>query len=219
MKDIWVAVFWWGISFICSLFNDTVSNSHYIACTPFEDTEQLIRKGVKWRQKLLVTTQDSSRGTEANYENPQSVNPTRSELLEYKSQLLDCVWNVMAHTQKPDFVFRWNGWVHLNWRGHQFSWLLAAKVCTSLVVVLDTPCSEVVWRVLATHSIHQFPLNFSSCVSLCAITFQLDSTTGANLLGYHKCVITQYILTNTITVNLQICKLYLLLPYHYMFQS
>ena len=28
--------------------------------------------------------------------------------------LLDCVWNVMAHAQKPDFVFRRNGRVNLN---------------------------------------------------------------------------------------------------------
>jgi hypothetical protein len=40
----------------------------------------------------------------------------------------------------------------------------------------DTPCSEVVWRVLATHSIRQFPLHFPSRASPCAITFQLDST-------------------------------------------
>ena len=31
--------------------------------------------------------------------------------------LIDCVWNVMAHVQKPDFVFRRNGRAHLNWRG------------------------------------------------------------------------------------------------------
>jgi hypothetical protein len=30
-------------------------------------------------------------------------------------------------------------------------------LCASAVVMLDTACSEVVWRVLATHSIHQFP--------------------------------------------------------------
>jgi hypothetical protein len=30
---------------------------------------------------------------------------------------LDCIWNVMAHAQKPDFVFRPNGRVHLNRRG------------------------------------------------------------------------------------------------------
>ena len=27
---------------------------------------------------------------------------------------LEASWNVMAHAQKPDFVFRRNGWVHLN---------------------------------------------------------------------------------------------------------
>ena len=84
----------------------------------------------------------------------------------------------MAHAQRPDFFFQRNGRVHLNravWR--QFSRLLAAGVCASAVVMLDTPCSEVVWRVLATHCIRQFPLHFPSRPSPCAITFQLDSTT------------------------------------------
>jgi hypothetical protein len=31
-------------------------------------------------------------------------------------------------------------------------------------------------RVLATHTIHQFPLHFPSCASLSAITFKLEST-------------------------------------------
>jgi len=53
-------------------------------------------------------------------------------------------WNVMAHAQKPDFIFRRNGRVHLNRRGRQFSRLLAAEMCVSAVVILDTPCSEVV---------------------------------------------------------------------------
>ena len=66
----------------------------------------------------------------------------------------------MAHVQKPYFFFRRNGRVHLNGQGRQFSLLLAAEVCASVVVMLDTPCSEVVWRVLATHSIRQFPLHF-----------------------------------------------------------
>ena len=97
--------------------------------------------------------------------------------------------NVMAHAQKPDFVFRRNGRVHLNLRrGGQFSQLLAAEVCASTVVMLDTPCSEVVWRVLATHSIRQFPLHFPSRASPCAITFQLEST--KNSLRYnHICII------------------------------
>jgi hypothetical protein len=88
----------------------------------------------------------------------------------------DCVWNAMANTQKPDFVFRRNGRIHLNRRGRQFSRRRVAEVCASAVVMLDTPCSEVVWRVRATHSIRQFPLHFPFCASPCTITFQLDST-------------------------------------------
>jgi hypothetical protein len=78
-----------------------------------------------------------------------------SAIDEASTPVIDCVWNVMAHAQKPDFVFRRNG--RVNRRGRQFSRLLAADVCPSAVVMLDTPCSEVVWRVLATHSICQFP--------------------------------------------------------------
>jgi len=50
------------------------------------------------------------------------------------------------HAQKPDFVFRRNGRVHFKRSmggGGQFSRLLAAEVCASAVVMLDTPCSEV----------------------------------------------------------------------------
>jgi len=73
----------------------------------------------------------------------------------------------MAHAQKPDFVFRRNGRVRLNRRGPQFSRLLAAEVSASAVMP-DTPCSEIVWRVLATHSNRQFPLNFPlPCVTVC----------------------------------------------------
>jgi hypothetical protein len=86
---------------------------------------------------------------------------------------------VMAHAQKPDFIFRRNRRVHLNRRKRQFCRLLAAEVCASAVVMPDTPCSEVVRRVLATHFIRQFPLHFPTRASLCAITFQLDSTTRA----------------------------------------
>jgi len=78
----------------------------------------------------------------------------------------------MAHAQKPGFFFRRNGRIHFNRRGRQFSRLLAAEVCASAVVMLDTSFSEVVWRVLATHSIRQFPLHFLSRGSPCAIKFQ-----------------------------------------------
>jgi len=92
----------------------------------------------------------------------------------------------MAHVQKPDVVFRRNGRVHLNQRGRQFSRLLAAEVCASMTVMLDTSCSVVVWRVLATHSIRQFPLHFPSHASPCAITFQLESTPLDEWLAYHR---------------------------------
>ena len=90
-------------------------------------------------------------------------------------RLVECVWNVMAHAQKPDFFFRRQGRIHLNRRGRQFSRLLAAEVCASEVVMLGTTCSEVVWRVLATQSIRQFPLHVPSSASPCAIRFQLYS--------------------------------------------
>jgi hypothetical protein len=96
-------------------------------------------------------------------------------MYQWTRNLVDRVWNVMAHAQKPDFFFRRNGRVHLNRQGRQFSQLLASEVCASAVVMLDTPCSEVVWRVLATHSICQFPLQLPFRAPPCAITFQLDS--------------------------------------------
>ena len=64
----------------------------------------------------------------------------------------------------------------LNWQERQFSRLLAAEVCASAVVMLDTPCSVIVRRVLAIRSIRQFPLHFPSRASPCAITFQMEFT-------------------------------------------
>jgi len=92
---------------------------------------------------------------------------------------VDYVWNVMSHPPKPDFVSRRNGRVHLNRRGRQFRRLLAADVCASAVVMLDTPCSEVVWRVLATHFSRQLSLHFPSRTLPFAITFQMDCTKAA----------------------------------------
>ena len=42
------------------------------------------------------------------------------------------------------------------------------RCAPSAVVILDTPCSEVVWRVLATHCISQFPTSVPhQCVAVC----------------------------------------------------
>ena len=68
----------------------------------------------------------------------------QTEVLRVKPVSVELVRNLMAHTQKPDFVFRLNGRVHLNRRGSQFSRLLAAEVRASALVMLDTPLCEVV---------------------------------------------------------------------------
>jgi len=93
-----------------------------------------------------------------------------------RSRSMWTAFEMWWHTRKKsDIIFRRNGRVDLNRRGRQFSRLLAAEVCGSAVGMLDTPCSEVAWRVLTTHSIRQFPLHFPSRTSLCAISFQLES--------------------------------------------
>ena len=58
--------------------------------------------------------------------------------------------------------------------GRQFSQILAAEVCASAVVMLDTQCSTILRRVLATHSIRQFPLHFPSQ----EVTLRHHSSTG-----------------------------------------
>jgi hypothetical protein len=99
-----------------------------------------------------------------------------------------------------DFVFRRNGRVHLNRCGLQFSRLLAAEVCVSAVVMLDTPCSEVVWRVLATHSIRQLPLHFPSRASPYATRFQTHSTFQLDLF-YLPTVMSGWLLLHLITCS------------------
>ena len=65
----------------------------------------------------------------------------------------------MAHAQKPDFFFRRNGRVHLNRQGRQFSRLLAADMCASAVVMLDTTRSEIVWEYRLPTPFACFPFN------------------------------------------------------------
>ena len=63
----------------------------------------------------------------------------------------------MGHAQKPHFVFRLNGRVHLNRRRSQFSRLLAAEVCASALLMLDTPRSEVLWEYWLPTPFASFP--------------------------------------------------------------
>jgi len=145
---------------------------------------------ITWGMKGVGEAYEESKGVPGSVDpykghNPSCVNLPGGLLCQFPDlhlpYIADCIWNVMAHAQKPGFVFRRNRRVRFNRRGHQFGRLLAAEACASAIVMLDTPCSEVVRRVLATHSIFQFPLHFPSRVSLRAITFQLDSTTVSSM--------------------------------------
>ena len=53
-----------------------------------------------------------------------------------------------------------------------------------------TPCSAVLWRVLATHSIRQSPFHFPSHATPCAITFKLESTAplGSTKRRLYRCI-------------------------------
>jgi hypothetical protein len=88
-------------------------------------------------------------------------------------QWRDCLRNVMAHAQKPNFVYRRSGRVHLIRRGGQFIRLLAAEVYASEVVMLDTSCSEVAWRVTG---IPLHPPVSPSFSLLCVTVFRHIST-------------------------------------------
>ena len=77
----------------------------------------------------------------------------------------------MAHAYKPNLVFQRNGRVHLNRRGSQFSRLMAAEMCASVVVMvlrLDRPCSDAECRITG-YPLHS-PLSPSlplPCVTVC----------------------------------------------------
>ena len=82
--------------------------------------------------------------------------------------------------QKPDFVFRRNGRVHLNRQGRHQSTAGSCGVRISGSNAGYTMLRGSV-RVLATHSVRQFPLHFPSRASPCAIGFQRHSTKKAQL--------------------------------------
>jgi hypothetical protein len=104
--------------------------------------------------------------------------------LPFGSSIVEASCNVMAHAQKPHFVFRRNGRVNLNRRGRQFSRLLAAEVCASAVVMLDTPCSEVVWRVLASHP----KILLLLLLLVVVVVFSPRATLGRNLSPFRLTV-------------------------------
>jgi len=155
--------------------------THRLIFTPLDDMERNSETRERYHTLICHVRlgQDSNATHRYRTKVPWIWFDTTALRLVFRSlgaQVVDCVWNVMAQAQKPDFFFRRNRRVHLYRRGHQFSRLMAAELCASAVVMLGTPSSEVLWRVLATHSIRQFALHFLYRASPCAITFQLDST-------------------------------------------
>jgi len=82
----------------------------------------------------------------------------------------------MAHAQKTDFVFPRNGRGHLNrWGASVQSTAGSRSVRISLSNAGFTTFGGGL-RVLATHSIRQFPLYFPSRASSCATRFRTSST-------------------------------------------
>jgi hypothetical protein len=126
--------------------------------------------------------------------------------------LVDCVWNVMAHAQEPDFVFRRNRRVYLNRQrasvqsttGSRGVRISGSNVGYTMFRGTDHLSSEVMWKVLATHSIRQFLPHFPSRALPCAITFQLDSTTcprdGGTGWGPRKGVSPNAVLLNKLII-------------------
>ena len=58
------------------------------------------------------------------------------------------------------------------------------RCAASAVVMLDTTCSEVVWRVMATHYIRQFPHHFPSLASPCVPSYFNWLLAGAGLCSW-----------------------------------
>jgi hypothetical protein len=99
-------------------------------------------------------------------------------------QYVDCVSKVMAHAQKPDFVFRRNGRVHLNRRGASVQSTTGSRG----VRISGSNAGYTVFRgsVKSTgYPLHSpvSPLHFPSRASPCAITFQLDCITHSGCIA------------------------------------
>ena len=103
----------------------------------------VIRVSVFWDETLrrwVRSSQRFERTCRLSIKSPEHRNSPNTNLPD-----VYCVWNVMAHAQKPDLVFQRNERVHLNRRRSQFSRLVAVEECGSkvvMLVILDRPCSE-----------------------------------------------------------------------------
>ena len=78
----------------------------------------------------------------------------------------------MAHAQKPDFVFGLNGRVPFKSVGESVQSTAGSRGVRISVSNAGYTTFRARVRVLATHSIRQFPLHFPSRASPCATTFR-----------------------------------------------
>jgi len=83
----------------------------------------------------------------------------------------------MAHAQKPDFVFRRNGRSPFKSAGASVQSTAGSRGVRINGSNAGYSMFRGSVRVLATHSIRQFPLHFPSRASPCAIRFQTHTTT------------------------------------------
>ena len=95
--------------------------------------------------------------------------------------LVELVRNLMAQAQKPHFVFCLHGRVHLNRRGASVQSTAGSRGVRISVSNAGYTTFQGCVRVLATHSIRQFPLHFPSCASPCATTFRTQYTSLCNI--------------------------------------
>jgi len=86
-----------------------------------------------------------------------------------KPHMLEHVWNVMAHAQKPDLVVQRNGRVQLNWRGWGGGSVQSTTGSRGVRISGSNGSN-------AGYTTRIFPLHFPYRVSPCPIRFQLSST-------------------------------------------
>jgi len=80
--------------------------------------------------KDLDETGIYQRAKRNKWKEPKEYIRSRCRMCVEGKAVVEAGWNVMAHAQKPYFVLRRNGPVHLNRRERQFSRVLAAEVST-----------------------------------------------------------------------------------------
>ena len=113
-------------------------------CVPKRRHIKLRRRGITQKKAYSIlnvtVTLEESKNKNSYEANTVVINEKQSFFATAGRLRLKCD----STRTEINFVFRRNGRVHLNRRGRQFSRLLAAEVCASAVVMLDTPCSELV---------------------------------------------------------------------------